>query len=74
MISEEALEEYKKMYKDEFGTDITDEEAMEQATSLLTMMNAIYRPIKREWLKEFAVMMRIVRNSVNKLVKCVKML
>ncbi|MDE1970033.1 MAG: hypothetical protein KGI50_00425 [Patescibacteria group bacterium] len=52
MISEEAFEEYKKIYKEEFGADITDEEAMEQATSLLTMMNAIYRPVKKEWLDD----------------------
>ena len=53
MISEEALEEYKKIYKEEFGKDISDEDALGQATSLLTLMNAIYRPITVKDYKAF---------------------
>ena len=53
MISKEALEKYKKIYKKKFGQDISDKEALEQATSLLTLTNAIYRPVKKSWLKEF---------------------
>jgi len=53
MISTEALEEYKKIYKEKFGKDISDKDAMEQATSLLTLMNAIYRPIKVKDYKTF---------------------
>jgi hypothetical protein len=48
MISKEALEKFKKIYKDEFGVDLADDVALEKAASLLTMMNAIYRPIKVE--------------------------
>lgn len=53
MISKEALEEFKKIWREEKGTEISDEEAMEEATALLTIMNVTYRPIKKEWLKEF---------------------
>ena len=52
MISKEALEEFKAIYKKEYNEDISDEDALEMATKLLTMMNAIYRPIKKEWLEE----------------------
>ena len=48
MISKKALEEYKTIYRNEFGKDISDKDAMEQAISLLTMMKAIYRPITKE--------------------------
>jgi hypothetical protein len=48
MISNKALEEYKKIYKEEFGVDISDERALEQAINLLTLMKAIYRPITKE--------------------------
>ncbi len=50
MISKKALEEFKAIWRKEFHEDISDDKAMEQATSLLTLMNAVYRPIKKEWL------------------------
>ena len=53
MISDKALQEYKEIYKKKFGTDIDDATAMEQATNLLTLVNAVYRPIKKEWLEEY---------------------
>jgi hypothetical protein len=28
---------------------------MEEAVSLLTMFNAIYRPIKKEWLEDYEI-------------------
>ena len=52
MISDAALTEFKKIWKEEFKEDISDELAMEHATKLLTLMDAVYRPIKKEWLKE----------------------
>lgn len=52
MISKEALEEFKKIYKKEYGKGISNEKAISLDTNLLIMMNAVYRPIKKEWLKE----------------------
>lgn len=49
MISETALQEFKKLYFEEFGEEISDEQAMELSTNLLTLFNHIYRPIKKEW-------------------------
>ena len=53
MISDKALEEFKEIWKEEVGEEIHDEAAIEEAVNLLTIMNAIYRPIKKEWLKKF---------------------
>lgn len=53
MISKKALEEFKEIYKDEIGEDISDEEALDEAINLLTLMDKIYRPIKKAWLEEF---------------------
>ncbi len=53
MISDKALQEYKEIYKKKFGTEIDNATAMEQATNLLTLMNAVYRPIKKEWVEEY---------------------
>jgi hypothetical protein len=52
MISDKALKEYKEIYKKKFGKEIDDATAMEQATKLLALVNAVYRPIKKEWLKK----------------------
>lgn len=50
MISQEALKEYKEIYKKEFGKDISDAEALEQATRLLRLIEIIYKPMTK---KEF---------------------
>lgn len=50
MISKEALEEFKKIWKEEFGEEPSDEVATEEAMALLTMFNAVYKPIRKDWL------------------------
>jgi len=54
MLSDEALREFKKIYTEELGEDISDEKAMELGTSLLTFFHHTYRPVKKSWLKEFS--------------------
>ena len=53
MISDAALKEFQEIWREEIGTEISDEKAMEEATQLLTLFDAIYRPIKKEWVKEY---------------------
>jgi hypothetical protein len=50
MISETALQEFKKLYVEEFKEEISDEQAIVLGTNLLTLFNHVYRPIKKEWL------------------------
>ena len=52
MISDKALTEFKQIWREQFKEDISDEKAAEEATNLLTMFDAIYRPIKKEWVQE----------------------
>ena len=52
MISDKAIQEFKKIWKEQFGEDISDEKAMDEGTALLTLMNVVYRPIKKEWLND----------------------
>ncbi len=56
MISKQALDEFKGIWKKEFGQDIPHEFAMEQGANLLTIFNAVYRPIKKEWVAEYEKM------------------
>ncbi len=52
MISDKALQEFQEIWKEEIGGEISDELAIEEATQLLTMFDAVYRPINKEWLEE----------------------
>lgn len=51
MISKQALEEYKEIWRKENpGKDIDDQTAMDEAVALLTLMDTVYKPIKKEWV------------------------
>ena len=50
MISEKALREFKAIWLKETGEEIDDRKALAEATRLLIFFDAIYRPLKREWV------------------------
>jgi len=52
MLSDEALIEFKQIWVEEIGTEISDEKAVELALNLLTLFDKIYRPLKKSWLEE----------------------
>ena len=52
MISEQALKEFKAILKKQFGKEIGDELAIAEAINLLNIFNLIYKPAKKEWLKQ----------------------
>ena len=52
MISRQALIEFKAVWREEFGEEIPDDFAIEEAVSLLTSFNSVYRPIKKGWVND----------------------
>ena len=48
MLSKEALEKFKEIWKKEKGEELSDEFSVEAATHLLTLFDAIYRPIRKD--------------------------
>ena len=58
MISEEALQEFKEIWKEEYGEKISDDFALENAVQLLDCFSIAYRPVKHEWLEN------IIRESI----------
>jgi len=48
MISKEHLERFKVLYKNRFGVEISDQEALEKGTSLIRLMELIYKPMTQE--------------------------
>ncbi len=78
MISKEQLEEFKKIYKKRFKKDITDEEALRQATGLLRMVELVYKPIT---VKEYEALQKrrletgdITEKKFKELIKNVKII
>lgn len=54
MISKQVLEEFKEIWrKENSGQDIDDANAMDRAVALLTLMDTVYRPVKKEWLEKY---------------------
>lgn len=48
MISNEQLDEFKRIYRKEFGKDISDQDALESATKLLNLLEVVYKPMTKE--------------------------
>lgn len=53
MLSKQALDEYREIYRQEHGEVPSDEVLVEEATKLLTVFDLVYRPVKKVWLKEY---------------------
>ena len=49
MLSDKALQEFKEIWLEEIGEEISDERATELGINLLTLFQNIYRPVKKEW-------------------------
>ena len=43
MISQKHLDKYKEIYKKQYGTDISDSEALEQATNLVSLFEVLLK-------------------------------
>lgn len=48
LITKEALEEFKRIYKNHTGEDLSDQEALESATKLLNIIQLVYKPIPKK--------------------------
>lgn len=51
MLPKQAIEEYQKIFKEEFGQDITTAEAEEQGTRLLRLFELLIKIDQRKKLK-----------------------
>lgn len=45
MLSKEAILEYQKIYKKQYGKEISYEQALDQGTKLLRLVELIYKPM-----------------------------
>lgn len=47
MLSDEAIEEFRKLYKKHYKTDISFEEARRRGQNLVNLFEVVYRPIPK---------------------------
>ena len=52
MILKEQLDEFKKIYKEKFGEESSDEEARESAEKILSLVKIVYKPTTTEEYKK----------------------
>ena len=48
MVTAQALREFKQIYKEEFGIELSDQVALDKAERFLMLMKAIYQPIPKK--------------------------
>jgi hypothetical protein len=48
MLTDLHISSFLKIYKEQFGVELTKEEALEQGTKLLQLVKTIYQPITLE--------------------------
>lgn len=51
VLPDKAIKEYKEIYKDVYGTHISDSDAREEAYKLIRLYQIIYRNIPKAWLE-----------------------
>ncbi len=47
-LSKESIDEFKRIWKKHFGTDISDEKAREDGGRLLRLVEIIYKPMTQK--------------------------
>jgi hypothetical protein len=52
MLSSTAVQEFKEIYLQELGIELSNEEAVAKATKFLRLFRMVYQPIPKEWLKK----------------------
>jgi hypothetical protein len=52
MLSTQAIKDFQKIYKNAYGITLTDSEALDLASNLLSVFKVVYKPIKYEWGKD----------------------
>ena len=53
-LTKQQLDEFKKLYSQRFGEDLSDEQAAAKAAKLLGLLQMIYKPLTKEEFEKFS--------------------
>lgn len=56
MLTKEAIEKLKRIYKEENGQELSDSDALEMGTRLFSLFRIILKPLSEEEFKEYKKM------------------
>lgn len=48
MISEKDLDKFKKIYKEHFDIELSNQEALDKATKVLRLVEIVYKPMTKD--------------------------
>lgn len=65
-LSNEHILEFQVLYKEQFGKDISKEEAHEKGIRLLRLVQLIYKPMTKEEFMQIQKEVQSIRERVNK--------
>jgi len=54
-LTPQAIQEFRKIYRDELGEELTGEEAVELATSFANLMRVVFRPLPPEAVDDSSI-------------------
>lgn len=58
MLSEQAIEKYREIYRKQHGVEISHDEAAEQAQRLLNLARVVYQPMPKSWLGRYKELLK----------------
>jgi hypothetical protein len=65
VLSDEQIEEYRRVHREVFGTEISRVEAYDQATKLIRFLKVILQPMTEEELTAVKECMKRIKEEVN---------
>jgi aldehyde:ferredoxin oxidoreductase len=58
MLSKQSIEKYREIYRKQFGVDISEDDAAEQANRLLNLARVVLQPMPKAWEKRYNELLR----------------
>lgn len=58
MLSTQTIEKYREIYRNEFGVEISIENAAESAQRLLNLARIVLQPMPTSWLERYNQMLK----------------
>lgn len=52
MLADIDIQEFKRLYKNKYGIELSDDEAYEQGIKIIELVKSIYKPIKKNEYKK----------------------
>lgn len=59
MISQEGLDEFKRIYREEFGVELSNEETLEKALPVLNLVRSLIKPVNNLLVDDTEEKMRL---------------